>query len=254
MSVLSEAFPGYINSFIEASSPDAAATAIYSEFTSGSVPQWFSTLPYDAKSFLVLDFIPNYRRDRSMTLRVLGETTTTTTSHTTASPGSTPIPGPTSTTSSSDADWNGNTQTSASNSNRTAVIVGSVVGGACLLAVALAVVLVWLHRKRRTQNYNATPLYHTEPEDGTQNKYFGTPEDLPAQMEPRHQEMVPSNLPEVDMSPVFGGDLRVLKRRSRSATDLRGWTSWPGLGHGEVPDLPPRSTSAMSVRIVRPDE
>jgi len=256
MSILSGVFPGYINSIIANSDTRAAATAIYSEFTGGIPPPWFSTLPRDVKSFLVLDFISKYRRDRDMTFSVLGEIATTLRGS--ASPGSAPttVPAPTSTSdSATPLDVNNvYDQAPAQDSRRTAVIVGSVVSCTCVLAVLLVLVLIWLRRKRRAQNYNATPLYPNEPEGGDPVGCCETSEHLPVRKESQYQQARPVDLPELDMSPAFSGDLRVLKRRSRSATDLRGWTSWPGLGHEEVPELPPRSASAMSVRIVRPDE
>lgn len=46
------------------------ATAVYSQFTSGTAPSWFEAMPTDAQSFVLLDYLPNWMSE-PMTLDLL---------------------------------------------------------------------------------------------------------------------------------------------------------------------------------------
>jgi len=151
MSVLSDALPADINAMRNDVDSRPFASAILEHFTSGTAPPWFTTMPFEVRSFFVLDIFPNEIRKQPMTSRVLGES---------ALPGVTASGTLATATPSTDLTSNGPATTSnratssIANSagdahERLGVLLPAILVPLALMLLSLAILLCILGRRRR---------------------------------------------------------------------------------------------------------
>lgn len=145
------------------------ATAIYAQFTSGTAPPWFTALPAEVQSYLVLEFLPHWLGE-PMTIDMLAL----------ASPAARPASVPATTTVASSAltptqtSIPTQTQTVVSNKGETpgknrAIIAGTVIPIASLILLTSLALWLLKRRKAKTQrNSSAMAIHPFDPERATQ--------------------------------------------------------------------------------------
>lgn len=153
MSVLEEAVPAAVlimTDYLD----EAFATAVYSQFTSGTAPPWFKAMPTDVQSFVALDFLPKKLKDEPMTLDMLAL----------ASPAARPTSTPASTSTSTP---------SATNDDHSPRVNVAVITGVVVPVISLALIFsfaIWFfqRRKSRRAKNSANTLLPLDPERAMQ--------------------------------------------------------------------------------------
>ena len=138
MSILTEHLPAAVVILTNSRDEDFA-TAVYSQFTSGTAPPWFKAMPTDAQSFVLLDYLPN-GLSTPMTLDMLALATV-------ASPAARPT-GTTSPTSTSTHMPSATKQALGKTSEKNGTLVAAILIPLMLLALALGFSICYVRHRR----------------------------------------------------------------------------------------------------------
>jgi len=203
MSILNENVPAAVQILTNGQSADFA-TAVYRQFTSGTAPPWFRSMPTDVQSFVVLDYLPNLLSE-PMTLDLLASPAARPTSTT----GPTGTAGPTATIKL--------TPSSMDRSSKRGTIIAAILIPLFILALALgfAIFFIRYRRKRRARSL-AGSLPPLDPEQAVRRWSETTFSTAVAPQEQRHQS---SFLPPMNVTESPARSSHAL-RRALSESDL----------------------------------
>lgn len=223
MSVLTEHLPAAILILAHGGSPDFA-TAVYSEFTSGTAPPWFQAMPTDVQSFVVLDYLPNWL-DVPMTLDM---------QQMLASPAARPT-GTTGPTATSKPTLAAVDQTSP----KSGTIAIAILIPLLIVALALGFTVGFIrHRRRRRARSLASDLPPLDPEQATRRWSETTFSTAVSPQSPRNQH---SFLPPIILT----------ESHAPSSTALRRALSESDLGQVAGPDMKAKDLEGVETQSDR---
>lgn len=232
MSILNENVPAAVQILTNDQSADFA-TAVYRQFTSGTAPPRFKSMPTDVQSFFVLDYLPNLLSE-PMTLDLRASPAAGPTNST----GPTGTAGPTATIKL--------TPSPMDRSSKRGTIVAAILIPLFILALALGFAIFFIRywRKRRARSL-AGSLLPLDPEQAMRRWSETTFNTAVSPQESRHQS---SFLPLMNLIGSPARSSRAL-RRALSESDL-GQVANPELKSKDLEDVETKSDRAeLEARI-----
>lgn len=186
----------------------ALATAVYSQFSSGTPPSWFTAMPSKAQSYVILEWLPN-NMQQPMTIDMLAL----------ASPVATPTPGPTATsqpTATKEPKYRN--QLTSSQKREGTIVAATIVPAVALVAIAI---LIWYVLRRRRAKKTMGAGKSQRPPDPEQAMQRWSQTTFSTAVQSSHHHMEPSQASPMGLSVSPNSDGPCTIRRTLSEGDIR---------------------------------
>lgn len=206
--VLSSALPAAIA--LLASKKYDVATAVYSQFTSGIPPPWFTSMPSNVQSYVVLNWLPSYLAE-PMTIDILAMAN--------PSPVATPTPGPAATSQpTATREPKYRNQLTSSQKREGTIVAATIVPTVALVAIAILIWYVLRRRRARKAAGVAKGQHPPDPEQAMQ-RWSQTTFSTAVQSSHHHMEPSQTSPTRFPISPDSDGSCTI--RRTLSESDIR---------------------------------